>query len=118
MAGTNQPHYHRMPIAQKRAAALATMREPLVVCPVCDAHTTPRDLLDHLRERCPGQREPHPGSAWVTWREALAMGVPRQTLLFWVRRGSVRYRGERGDRRYLLRDLAIRRAGRMAVRRR
>jgi hypothetical protein len=46
----------------------------------------------------------------VTWKQALAMGVPKQTLLFWIRRGYVRHRGERGDRRYLLRDLVRRTA--------
>jgi hypothetical protein len=117
-AAERRSGYHRLPIAEKRAAALVTMREPAVVCPICETHTTARDLLDHLRERCGGRREPHPGSVWVTWREALKMGVPRQTLLFWVRRRLIRFRGQRGDRRYLLRDLAVRRAGRMADRRR
>lgn len=99
--------YHLMSAAEKRAASLS-VREPAVTCPDCDTQVMPADLLAHLEHRCPGPREPGPSSKWVTWREALALGVPKMTLSDWVRRGRVRMRGERGDRRYLLRDLSLR----------
>jgi hypothetical protein len=98
--------YRRMNVVEKQAHQRAQMREAAVVCPVCEAQTTARDLLGHMATRCPGRREPHPASAWVTWREALALGVPRGTLSRWVARGQVRSTGEILDRRYLLRDLA------------
>lgn len=100
--------YHRMGIGAKQAHARDQMREPSVVCPVCDTHVTPRDLVDHMARRCTGRRAPHPGSTWVGWREALRL-VRQSTLAGWVRRGLVRTRAGAGgalDRRYLLRDLA------------
>lgn len=45
-------------------------------------------------------------NAWVTRPAALAMGLPRVKISRWVMRGTVRAKGERQDRRYLLRDLA------------
>jgi hypothetical protein len=54
--------YHKLPIAQKRAEALARAREPAVTCPDCDTQVMPADLLAHLRDRCPGQRDPGPGA--------------------------------------------------------
>lgn len=110
--------YHRLPVAAKRAAALASVREPPIACPSCDVQVTPADLLAHMAQRCPGPREPGPGARWIPWREAVAAGVAPQTLSFWARRRQVRYRGERGDRQYLLRDLALRIAQRRLDRRR
>lgn len=107
--------YHRMSIGQKQAHARGAAREQAVVCPRCETQTTPADLLTHLAERCPGRRDPHPASAWVTWRQALALGVPRATLSRWVDRGLVRCRGEAQDRRYLMRDLASRIASQRAA---
>jgi predicted site-specific integrase-resolvase len=43
-----------------------------------------------------------------TWREALALGLQPHTLSRWASSGKVRVRGERQDRRYLLRDIAVR----------
>lgn len=111
--------YHRLSVAEKRAASLARMREPAVSCPGgCGMLIMPADLLAHLEERCPGQRDPGPGAKWITWREALALGVPKMTLSRWARRGDVRTRGDRGDRRYLAGDLAVLLARRVASRRR
>lgn len=107
--------YHRMSIAQKQAHARGAAREQAVVCPRCETQTTPADLLAHLSERCPGRRDPHPASAWVTWRQALAMGVLRGTLSKWVDRGLVRIKGDAQDRRYLMRDLVSRLAARRSV---
>jgi hypothetical protein len=109
--------YRRMNVVEKQAHQRAQMREAAVVCPVCEVQTTARDLLGHMATRCPGRREPHPASAWVTWREALALGVPRGTLSRWVARGLVRSSGEIQDRRYLLRDLATCVAWRTLLRR-
>ncbi|HET9625887.1 MAG TPA: hypothetical protein VFP84_31215 [Kofleriaceae bacterium] len=61
--------------------------------------------------RCTGPREPGPGSKWVPWCQAIKI-VPRETLSRWVRTGSVRFRGERQNRQYLLRDLVVKTAGR------
>jgi hypothetical protein len=100
--------YHRLSTAEKEAYARGGIREPAIACPVCDVQTTPADLLPHLDARCPGPREPHQGSRWISRREAMAMGVPRETLQYWVRQGRVRATGERHQRRYLLRDLVRR----------
>lgn len=110
--------YHRLPIAQKRALAAATQREPAVACPSCDTQVMPADLLAHIEQRCEGPREPGPGAKWVTYREAIALGVPEATFVRWVQRGFVRYTGEVQDRRYLLRDLAIKISQRLGYRRR
>lgn len=99
--------YRKLPIDQKRAEAIARAREPSVSCPECDTQVMPADLLAHLEQRCPGPREPGPGSKWVNWREARSL-VPERTLVRWVDRGFVRVKGDRGDRQYLYRDLAKR----------
>lgn len=97
-----------MSIAQKQAAAQGGMSEPTIACPSCDTQTTPRDLPAHMAERCPGPRPPGPRSTWVPFRDAVAAGVPRATLSRWTHRGQVRSRGDvRGDREYMLRDLAM-----------
>lgn len=107
--------YHHLTVQAKQARQREAMREPAVPCPHCEAQTTPADLLRHV-ENCSGLREPHPLSRWITWGEALELGVPRQTLHRWVRQGRVRWRvsmgkdvlRERGrppGRTYLLRDI-------------
>ena len=110
--------YHLLSIREKQAASLATAREPAVSCPTCDTQVTPTDLPAHVRERCTGPREPGPGARWIGWREGMALGVPATTLSFWARTGQVRYLGGRMDRRYLLRDLAVKIAQRHGFRRR
>lgn len=99
--------YHHLPIAAKQAFHRERIREPAVTCPNCDVQTTPADLIEHVRKRCTGPREPGPGSKWITLREALEV-VPRGTLARWTKTGVVRVRGERQERMYLLRDLAVR----------
>lgn len=110
--------YQRLSIGEKQAVDRERMREPSVSCPGCDTQTTASDLLAHVAQRCPGPREPGPGAKWVSWRDAVAVGVPKETIAFWARRGDVRTRGARGDRQYLLRDLALRVALRRSNRRR
>lgn len=111
--------YHQLPIAAKRAEAIARMREPAIACPRdCGTQLMPDDLLAHLEQRCPGAREPGPGSKWVTSREAVYLGVTEMSLSRWVRDGLVRARGKRGDRQYLKRDLVIQIALRRVSRRR
>lgn len=97
--------YARMSLAAKQAQHRDRMREPAIVCPFCEVQTTVAELPRHARESCPGARAPHPLSEWVSWRDAMALGVPRQTLSRWVRRGQVRSRGERDRRQYLRRDV-------------
>lgn len=110
--------YHRMTLAQKQAHQRERAREPAVACPVCETQTTAADLIAHVETRCPGPRDPNPAARWVTWREALGMGVPRATLSFWANSKQVRFVGELQDRRYLLRDLAMKVAQRRGFRRR
>lgn len=101
--------YHRLPVAEKQALAAERMAEPPMACPIdCGTTVTPADLLAHVNQRCPGPRAPGPASRWVSHREALAAGVPRATLSFWVASGDVRARGLRGGKQYLARDLTHR----------
>ncbi len=100
--------YHRMSAAEKQASSLASVRELPMACPNCDTQVMPEDLIAHLDQRCTGPREPGPGSKWVNWQQALAMGVLDRTLKRWVKAKHVRYKGSRGDRLYLRRDLVKR----------
>ena len=110
--------YQKMSIVEKRAVALSSVREASVTCPDCDTQVMPVDLLAHRSDRCPGRREPGPSARWVTWREALAMGVPAMTLSRWASNGHVRVVGTRMDRKYLHRDLALKISQRLGFRRR
>lgn len=110
--------YGHLTRAEKREKSITSVRESSVTCPCCDTHVMPVDLLEHLELRCAGPRDPGPGAKWVTWREALKMGVRKETLSRWVRNETVRFKGAPGDRHYLLRDLALRIALREANRRR
>lgn len=114
---TDKP-YQKLSIAEKRARDLDGVRERAVTCPSCDTQVMPSDLLGHLKERCTGPRDPGPGAKWLTWREALAVGAKRRTLIRWVRRGYVRVQGGRGDRLYFARDLILQLAWRKASHRR
>jgi hypothetical protein len=108
--------YRRLTVPQKQRVALDRQREPSVVCPSCETQTTAADLVQHL-DRCTGPRAPHPLSRWITWAEAMRLGVPRGTMSRWVQRGAVRIRITAGtERRYLLRDLAARLAERRSRR--
>lgn len=110
--------YQRLSILEKRAVDLLHVHEPPMPCPDCGTKVLPVDFLAHLRERCLGSPDPGPSAKWVSWRDAIALKVPRETLSRWVERGFVRMRGERGDREYLLRDLALKIAQRNGFRRR
>lgn len=100
--------YHRMTLPEKQAAAREQQAEPPVRCPGCDTATSAQDLVSHVAERCPGASEPGPAANWVDRKYVEKLGVPAQTLHYWARRGLVRTRGDRMDRKYLLRDLARR----------
>ena len=110
--------YQKLSIADKRALDLSRVREPSVSCPQCDMQVMPVDLIAHLADRCSGQREPGPSAKWVDARDAIVRGVPKATLSYWVERGFVRARGDRMDRQYLLRDLALKVAQRNGFHRR
>lgn len=97
--------YARMSLAEKQAEALDRQREPSVTCPRCETETTAADLMRHVENTCPGAREPHPRSRWITWREALSLGVPKPTMGRWIQQGLVRFHGESKSRVYLLRDV-------------
>jgi hypothetical protein len=99
--------YQKLSIHEKRAHDLRAVREPAITCPNCDTQVMPVDLLAHMDQRCAGVREPGPSAKWVGWREARAL-VPERTLVRWVDRGFVRFRGDRGERQYLYGDLAKR----------
>lgn len=99
--------YNRLSIAGKQAKQRERMREPSVTCPGCGTQTTAADLFTHVAQRCEGPRAPHPGSQWVSWKQALALNVLPGTMSKWVKRGMVRVRGELHTREYLLRDIAL-----------
>lgn len=111
--------YHQLSIAEKQAEALSRSRERPVACPICGIGIMRVEILAHLHARCTGPREPGPGSKWVSWRDALALGTTElkitrtamgMKLSRWSRpdrngRVRVRVRGGRGDREYLEGDL-------------
>lgn len=116
--GPGERPFNRLTVAAKQRRHQERMREPPVSCPDCETETTAGDLVSHLG-RCEGPREPHPKSRWVTWREALELGAPRQSMSRWIRRGRVRMRTVPiPQRQYLLRDIALRIAESRARRRR
>lgn len=111
--------YHSLSIQEKQAEALARVRERPVACPICGMQLMRADLLAHIGMRCTGPSEPGPGAKWITWGEAVALGVKelggtraamQMRLSRWSRPDSdgrirVRARGGRGDRKYLEGDL-------------
>lgn len=99
--------YAKLSLARKQAVSLERLREPALACPKCQTQTTTTDLLRHVQS-CTGPLEPHPSSRWITRREARDLGVSNSTLSWWARRGDVRFHDEPNERRYLLRDLALR----------
>jgi hypothetical protein len=109
--------YHLLSAPEKRMESLARVREPAVTCPTCDMQVMPDDLLAHMDVRCPGPRDPGPGARWINWRQAREL-APAMSLIRWVERGFVRTRGDRGDRQYLHRDLALKVAQLRGFRRR
>ena len=97
--------YRRLSAVDKASYHHDQNREPALRCPGCDTAVLPEDLLAHQSERCPGRGEPHHLSRWITWGDAIKLGVARGTLSRWVRKGHVRSRGEKGQRKYLARDV-------------
>lgn len=102
------PSYIRLSLAAKQAQHRDRMREPAVACPMCETQTTVADLARHIDETCRGRREPHPLSEWISWREALSLGVLRGTLCKWIKAGRVSRR-EDGDGQhvYLKREIVL-----------
>lgn len=127
MRGRNAPggfhrlakgEYHKLSIAEKQGLVRGGERESPVACPHCGTKTDACDLLAHIDVRCSGPQEPKTYWRWVDWRHARGMGVPAGTLSRWANNGQVRYTGGRMDRKYLLRDLAMKIAQRRGFRRR
>lgn len=113
------PVYQKLSITEKRAVDLDRVREPAVTCPSCDTQVMPTDLLSHMENRCAGPRQPGPSAKWLTWRDAMAIGgVTPMRLSRWARNGHVRFVGDRQDRKYLQRDLALKVAQLKGFRRR
>lgn len=100
--------YRRLSLVEKQALSRARIREHPVRCPGCDAATTASDLVTHVQHRCPGQQAPGPTSLWIGWRDALRMGASGRMLSFWAQRGHVRWKEGMQERRYLMRDVAMR----------
>lgn len=97
--------YHRMTWTEKRQVQHDQAgAEPPVTCPGCETQVAVEYMPKHL-ETCPGKREPHQRSKWVSWADVLALGVRRRTFLRWIKAGSVTAKGEAGERTYLLRDV-------------
>ena len=105
--------YHQLSIAEKQAHAVAGQRERPTVCLTCDMQMMPDDLPNH-KKRCSG---PGPAIKFVTWPEALALGVPHSTFGRWVNEGLIRYEGDPPDRKYVKRDLIkeLEKRGRLVV---
>lgn len=99
--------YRRLSVPEKEARNREAMREPAIVCPSCETQTTVADMPRHLAS-CPGPREPHPLSRWITWASAMRLGVSKRSLHYWTSTGLVRVEIVRGHRRYLERDVVMR----------
>lgn len=97
--------YHRSSVAEKQRMQREQMRAPSIACPYCETKTGEQELLEHVDQRCTGRRPVHPRSRWLSWREAMELGVSESTLRRWVDLGLVRIKGQRWKRRYLLRDV-------------
>ena len=84
--------YRHLSVAEKETYARdhAPARPPSVACPYCGLQTTPRHLLSHIASGCDGRRQEHHADEYVTFREALNLGVPRAELSRWVHSGRVR----------------------------
>lgn len=117
MGRHSNPNYDRarcrLSSREKERLAFNQLRPPALRCPQCCIEVTSQDLLTHQAQRCSGPTEPHPREPWIRATEAASMGVRRETLWRWMRRGLVRFQGERNNRVYLMRDvtweLALRR---------
>lgn len=108
--------YHKLPIAAKRAQAIASVREPPMVCRACGTSVMADDLLAHRAQRCPGLRNPGPSAKWLTWREAVQLGVARETLYRWAAKGRIRFRIRHGGvREFLKGDLVAKLEQRLAI---
>lgn len=94
-----------MSVAAKQALHRDRMREPPVQCKRCETQVVPSDAVRHAAT-CPGPREPHPLSRWLTWREVRALGIAKSTLSQWIASGRVRRKSENGCRRFLEHDIA------------
>lgn len=99
--------YHRMPIAEKRALNLATVRESPVRCPHCDIGVTVADLLAHVVGRCSGRPSPHSASRWLSRSDASTLGMPEHALRRLAAKGIVRTRIEKRRTQYLERDVVL-----------
>lgn len=104
MESVGKSDYHKMSVAEKERHN--RQHAPPTRCPHCDIAVQAADLIAHVASRCPGKPELHPLSRWVKHRQALELGVRRSELHKICSDGRVRTRGEIGQRRYLLVDLA------------
>lgn len=104
--------YARLSVPEKQADDRNRMREPSVSCPHCEVQTTVADLLQHVEQRCARSREPHLLSRWISWREAISLGVKKSTMGWWIEKGLVRWQGQSKSRVYLMRDIVTRIASR------
>ena len=114
--GAFTPHaYQLLSVAEKMARSLAVAREQPVRCPACSMACVVEQLLAHVRERCEGRPEPGPLARWLTWREAVAMGLPKTGLHRATAQGHVRAHGPLKRRLYLARDVVLEVARRAMV---
>lgn len=104
MKPVGKSDYHKMSVAEKERHN--RQHAPPTRCPHCDIAVQADDLIAHVATRCSGKPELHHRSRWIKHREALRMGITRMGLSRQVQAGRVRTKGEVGQRRYLLVDLA------------
>lgn len=97
--------YNALSRTDKLRRAYARLAEAPIACEVCGTRVPVGQLTDHVRERCPGPPEVTTASRWVSWRDIVRRGIPKHTVSRWVGSGRLRYQGDEGERRYLLRDV-------------
>lgn len=94
--------YHKMSVAEKE---LHNRQHDIPArCPVCYVAIMPMDEESHV-DRCVGQPPPGPRSRWVSFSQALKMGITGAQLSRRASDDRIRTKGEHGHRRYLLRDI-------------
>ncbi len=98
-------HYHRLSAAEKERHN--RLQEPPTRCHCCEMAVSPDDLLKHVDEWCKGRPDPHPYSRWISWGEAIALGLSKKRLELGIGSGEIRHRVKRGRKAYLKRDIVL-----------
>jgi hypothetical protein len=100
--------YHLMSVAEKQAYARSDLSPPPSRCPHCGTAVQPRQLVEHVRKRCPGQPPIHKLEPWITYRRAIEIGIADETLKRLARNRTIRSRPKKRGRgaEYLESDIS------------